>query len=803
MDLYHSRLTQDDLNDLIIKYKIPRDLHPRLPSEEVVMSELPDDAIGIYHRIFDFYGVRIPFSSFLLALIKHYGVHFSQLGPLGLNKTLCKQGDWFSFAKRHAPSSVCIDDNRSCMKHWKSGFFLIDQRVILDSMVWRHLSAAIDDPWPTAGSFSMADVRCLSAHVIKLRDMPKRVLVLSRLIRVLSFFGVLVVTSDLTRPSISQILQSVHLVLAHAVLAGLLTLLRIFPLPSEDDLDDLIIKYKILRNLHPRLPSKEFMMFELPTMPLLGPLGLNKVITFEVLCRSLQIEPTVTLFRVFQTLCKQGDWFSFAKRRAPSLAIPDAMVRRHLDAAINDPRPVAGSFSMVDVRRLSAYVIKLRDMPEGVLVLSGLSYVWKSCVCDLEEPHLDVRPTLQMLPFHCTPPAVADAVILNPTLEDLAASTSGATSSHVAKRTRSALAQSSGSTTRPSLFVGGSDDESDCDDDACVEIPLVTPLRSATVIASSGNQGRSSTALDAEGLNTRDSWGKGIMADDADAPSVEFTRKEWDAPYRPTFRVLTKKVFKDPAVCKTVVDQFPTPGEMSADSRLKGYEEKVVGAAGLNFKCLPLRSRFLGLMINLLPSMLLLPSPRLRERRGRKRSSPLPKVWIISRDLDQKFLASDEFSRVQGELISLATSVGFERGLSMHRTKDEFATISAHSTEPLSVILQLKPKKLARTANVPPLRDARVSPPTIKELTVTPASKPLELSTNADLTSSIAASEHNEEMGIFVALEDAVKLVEVGSRHASSDPNDVVVALSAGEKGDGLVPSSVGGEEAAANSSKV
>ncbi|GJZ79145.1 hypothetical protein Tco_0643982, partial [Tanacetum coccineum] len=106
------------------------------------------------------------------------------------------------------------------------------------------------------------------------------------------------------------------------------------------------------------------------------------------------------------------------------------------------------------------------------------------------------------------------------------------------------------------------------------------------------------------------SWGKGVMVDDAAAPSSgvsgprpssrpvpsfkdvsgdaihmdffpfsagpyyatypeggvagnrEFTRKEWDAPYRPTFGVLTKEVFKDPDVCKTVVHQFPTPGEM-------------------------------------------------------------------------------------------------------------------------------------------------------------------------------------------------------------------------------------------------
>ncbi|GKG43647.1 hypothetical protein Tco_0482740, partial [Tanacetum coccineum] len=86
-------------------------------------------------------------------------------------------------------------------------------------------------------------------------------------------------------------------------------------------------------------------------------------------------------------------------------------------------------------------------------------------------------------------------------------------------------------------------------------------------------------------------------------------------------------------------------------------------------------------------------------------------------------LASDEFSRVQGEILSLAASAGFQRWLSMHQTKDEFATvlkkmvnfmpgaqdrlaeasplvaqtdyyflnkISEHATEPLSVILQLE-----------------------------------------------------------------------------------------------------------------
>nr|GEV13528.1 hypothetical protein [Tanacetum cinerariifolium] len=253
-------------------------------------------------------------------------------------------------------------------------------------------------------------------------------------------------------------------------------------------------------------------------------------------------------------------------------AILDALVWRHLDAAIDDPRPAAGSFNMADVCRLSAHVIKLRDIPEGVLVLSRLSRVWKNRFCDLvlqgvngnvmgihdflclpewtsaevqDEPHLDVRPTLQRLPFYCTPLAVADAVILNLTPKDLVtgtpsskifamaeasqkrkASTSGTTSSHVAKRTRSALAQSFGSTTRPSLFV-------DDDDDACVEITLVTYLCSDVVIPSSRNQRGSFIAPTAEGSNTRDSRGKGIMVDDVIAPSGCVSRQ------RPSFEPIS------------------------------------------------------------------------------------------------------------------------------------------------------------------------------------------------------------------------------------------------------------------------
>ncbi|GJS03232.1 malonyl-coenzyme A:anthocyanin 3-O-glucoside-6''-O-malonyltransferase-like protein [Tanacetum coccineum] len=88
---------------------------------------------------------------------------------------------------------------------------------------------------------------------------------------------------------------------------------------EDAELKTLIATYDIPLDLRPRLPDSNFRMSILPTGD--TTIGLTKVITFEVLCQSLGIEPTVTLFR-------------------------------------------------------------LRDIPEGVLVRSGLSRVWRNPMCN-------------------------------------------------------------------------------------------------------------------------------------------------------------------------------------------------------------------------------------------------------------------------------------------------------------------------------------------------------------------------------------------------------------------------------------
>ncbi|GKC12736.1 hypothetical protein Tco_1009518, partial [Tanacetum coccineum] len=65
-----------DLEDLVKTFRIPLDLHPRLPDSTFTMDRLPSDAIGIYFEFLQFFGVHIPFSTFLLSVLKYFKRHY-------------------------------------------------------------------------------------------------------------------------------------------------------------------------------------------------------------------------------------------------------------------------------------------------------------------------------------------------------------------------------------------------------------------------------------------------------------------------------------------------------------------------------------------------------------------------------------------------------------------------------------------------------------------------------------------------------------------------------------------------------
>ncbi|GKA61159.1 hypothetical protein Tco_0760566 [Tanacetum coccineum] len=179
--------------------------------------------------------------------------------------------------------------------------------------------------------------------------------------------------------------------------------------------------------------------------------------------------------------------------------------------------------------------------------------------------------------------------------------------------------------------------------------------------------------------------------------------------------------------------------------------------------------------------------------------------------LVQKFLASDEFIIVQGDHLSLVVSAGFECGLSMHQTQEEFAIV-------LNKISHFLPGAQGRLAEASPLvahtdyprgvpasKDTRVSPLIVKDLTMTPAFASLELlSTDASSSSTaIVDGAGNDKLenvfvhGISRTVGDDVGLSLDGSERVSFGPNNVVVALSIGEKDNGSLYSSsfVAGEQ--------
>ncbi|GKE81085.1 hypothetical protein Tco_1551085, partial [Tanacetum coccineum] len=128
-------------------------------------------------------------------------------------------------------------------------------------------------------------------------------------------------------------------------------------------------------------------------------------------------------------------------------------------------------------------------------------------------------------------------------------------------------------------------------------------------------------------------------------------------------------------------------------------------------------------------------------------SADVNRASILKAEKDEEILRLKATPpKVQGELLSLAASAGFERGLSMHRTKDEFAAV-------LKKMANFMPGAYDRLAEASPFssdqrphfKGCSCFSPTANESTVTPTSGSLELSANVVSVSSVVASEQNKE----------------------------------------------------------
>ncbi|KAJ0858225.1 hypothetical protein HanRHA438_Chr13g0598751 [Helianthus annuus] len=132
--------------------------------------------IPIYTLAFSSCGVRYPLSPFKVALLCHFGVHFSQIHPLGFMRVvhfelscaavsgepsiplfymfykLVSDGDWFTFAKQqNSVSKPCYNfmPTSTYPKDWKSRFIFVSAAMLPESPLPRDLEAVIEDAVPT------------------------------------------------------------------------------------------------------------------------------------------------------------------------------------------------------------------------------------------------------------------------------------------------------------------------------------------------------------------------------------------------------------------------------------------------------------------------------------------------------------------------------------------------------------------------------------------------------------------------------------------------------------------------------
>ncbi|GJX42882.1 hypothetical protein Tco_0257872 [Tanacetum coccineum] len=170
MHIYTSELTSEKLKTTVNEYCILMDLHPRLPPPGMTMDRLPSRYIGLYVEQLKQGGLRVPFSSFFLAVIKHFGVHVSQLVPIGVNK-----GHWFSFEnKTEGRANKCFKEVTTSLKGWKRKFFLLDRCAVPDAMPWRHDDTNLHDNFPN--NYDEGEVTRMFEFLVPLRPPPRHLL---------------------------------------------------------------------------------------------------------------------------------------------------------------------------------------------------------------------------------------------------------------------------------------------------------------------------------------------------------------------------------------------------------------------------------------------------------------------------------------------------------------------------------------------------------------------------------------------------------------------------------------------------
>ncbi|KAM0029535.1 hypothetical protein Hdeb2414_s0018g00527221 [Helianthus debilis subsp. tardiflorus] len=215
-----SVLTAKDLEAFVYAYKIPERFSPILPEPDE-SAECTPDRIVIYTLSFSSCGVLNPLSAFKVDLLRHFGVHFSQLHPLGFMRVvhfelscvavsgepsvplfcmfykLISYGDWFTFAKRKdSVSHPCYSfmPTSTYPNEWKSRLIFVSAAMIPESPPLSDPKVTIEDSIPVLSADEIVQWKRIYDNSTRAFTFPKGVLAMGGLspfysVRPKAFFG--------------------------------------------------------------------------------------------------------------------------------------------------------------------------------------------------------------------------------------------------------------------------------------------------------------------------------------------------------------------------------------------------------------------------------------------------------------------------------------------------------------------------------------------------------------------------------------------------------------------------------------
>ncbi|GJY31283.1 hypothetical protein Tco_0414778 [Tanacetum coccineum] len=193
----HSIMTQEMVESFCNSYYIPDEAHPTVPGRDRTITQFSEGKVGVYTRLFDYCGYRIPLTKFFVSVLKYFRIHISQLSPFGAARishfevltrvldlgpsvavfrafyTRMYSDGLFSFAKRSLSAPSCLSKPPDSIKNWADHFFWVDSRVFPISIPLYTGGVLEKDPAPHLTARQEQAVQVLSSNKAPFRRYPK------------------------------------------------------------------------------------------------------------------------------------------------------------------------------------------------------------------------------------------------------------------------------------------------------------------------------------------------------------------------------------------------------------------------------------------------------------------------------------------------------------------------------------------------------------------------------------------------------------------------------------------------------